>query len=470
MQYAYQARDAAGAMKAGELAAETIAEVAAALRRDGLFPVEIAPRADRPAAGAAPAPLFAPRVKAGEVVHFATQLAVMADAGVPLGQALRDLAAQSGGGGLPPILERVARAVDGGATFSDALARFPKAFDPTFVNLVKAGEASGQLPEMLDRTADRLAADLETRRKLVGAMIYPAAMLTLCLCSVGFLMSFVFPKIMPLFDGRELELPGPTKLLVAVSDSLTNYWPAYLIGAAAAVVGMISVRRSPAGRAAWDRAVLDLPVVGPLLRKVSLSRSLRTLAATVSAGVPMLESLKLAGAVAGNAAFAAGWRAGAEKVAGGTPLNVALGDNALFPPRGAANDEQRRADGQTRPGAGKGRRPLRPRSRRRPGLRDAADRTGDDRADGRRDRHDRPGDAVADLPPQRRRGVKYGSPRREPRRLGPATSNRLGSRLGLPITPPARRPGRPRNISRGRPGRRPKSGRSARIRSPARRR
>ena len=214
MQFAYQARDAAGLLKAGELAAETVAEVAAALRRDGLFPVDIAPRSAAGAAAGGANPglslnLFAPRVRGSEVVQFATQLSVMADAGVPLGQALRDLAAQSDGGGLPPVLRKVAAAVDGGETFSAALARFPRAFDPTFVNLAKAGEASGTLPEMLDRTAARLEIDLETRRKLVGAMIYPAAMLVLCLCSVAFLLTCVFPKILPLFEGRALELPAP---------------------------------------------------------------------------------------------------------------------------------------------------------------------------------------------------------------------------------------------------------------------
>ena len=333
MQFAYQARDAAGVMKAGELAAETLAEAAAALRRDGLFPVDVAPRTAAAARDASPGlALFAPRVKAGEVVQFATQLSVMADAGVPLGQAMRDLAAQSEGGGLPPVLRRVAAAVDGGESLSAALARFPRAFDATFVNLTKAGEASGTLPEMLDRTAGRLEADLETRRKLLGAMIYPAAMLFLCLCSVAFLLAFVFPKILPLFEGRDLELPGPTRLLMAISDSASHHWPYHLAGLAAAAAGVCYLRRSDAGRAAWDRGLLELPVVGPLARKVSLSRSLRTLAATVSAGVPMLESLRLAGAVSGNSAYAAAWRAGADQVAGGTPLNVALAGNSLFPP------------------------------------------------------------------------------------------------------------------------------------------
>ena len=333
MQFAYQARDAGGVMKAGELAAETIAEVAAALRRDGLFPVDIAPRshaAAKPAAGGGLA-LFAPRVKAGEVVHFATQLSVMADAGVPLGQALRDLAGQSEGGAMPTTLRSVAAAVDGGEPFSAALARFPRTFDLTFVNLVKAGEASGTLPKMLERTAERLETDLETRRKLIGAMIYPAAMLFLCLCSVAFLLTFVFPKILPLFEGREIELPGPTKLLMAVSDSLRNHWPYHLAAVLAGAAGVVAVRRSAGGRAAWDRAVLTLPVVGPLCKKVSLARSLRTLAATVSAGVPMLDSLRLAAAVAGNSAFERGWRAAADKVAGGAPLNQAFAGDPLFP-------------------------------------------------------------------------------------------------------------------------------------------
>ena len=173
-----------------------------------------------------------PRVGAGEIAHFATRLAVMADAGVPLGQALRNLADQTDAEKTRVVLEGVAGGVDAGEPLSAALARYPRAFDPTFVNLARAGEACGRLPEMLERTAARLEADLETRRKLVGAMVYPAAMLVLCVGSVAFLLTGVFPKILPLFEGRDVELPGPTRFLIALSSSLTDHWPWYLAGLA----------------------------------------------------------------------------------------------------------------------------------------------------------------------------------------------------------------------------------------------
>ena len=372
----------------------------------------------------------------------------MADAGVPLGQALRDLAEQAGGGGLPPILRQVAVAVDGGETFSAALARFPKAFDATFVNLMKAGEAGGHLPAMLERTAARLETDLETRRKLLGAMIYPIAMLALCLGSVGFLLAFVFPKILPLFEGKGIELPGPTRLLMAVHGSLTDHWPYHLAAVAAAAGGFVWARRSPAGRAAWDRAVLELPIVGPLARKVSLSRSLRTLAATTVAGVPMLDGLKLAGAVAGNATYAAAWRVGAERVAGGTPLNAALagaGPDGLFPPsvlQMLASGERTGKLGVVLDKVGTH---YRQGSCRRVGVHDADGRAADDRRHGRPHRDDCARHAAADLQTQQRcRGEhRLAAPRREPRRVtcslasGPASAidvESLGLRLGLSIT------------------------------------
>ena len=331
MQFAYRARNAAGVLSAGELAAESVAEVAAALRRDGLFPVDIAPRAAAAAAKAAAGGRRGPKLKTAEVVHFATQLSVMAEAGVPLGGALRNLAEQGASPGAATIFESVASGVDGGESFSSALARFPRAFDPTFVNLVKAGEASGTLPQMLERVAGRLESDQETRRKVIGALIYPAAMLTLCLGSCAFLLTSVFPKIMPLFEGKNVELPGPTKVLIVVSDSLTAHWYFYFAGLAAAVGGFLFVRSSPGGRRALDAAVLRLPVVGPLAKKVSLGRSLRTLSATVSAGVPMLDSLKLAAAVAGNSCYAASWRLAADRVAGGRAVSASLTGDPLFP-------------------------------------------------------------------------------------------------------------------------------------------
>ena len=333
MQFTYRARDAAGVLTAGELAGAGAAEVAAALRREGLFPVEIAPhRSAAPARPAAARGPRGPRMKAAEVVHFATQLSVMAEAGVPLGQALRNLAEQSAVPATQAVLASVAGGVEAGESFSAALGRFPRAFDPTFVNLVKAGEASGRLPEMLERTAERLENDLETRRKLLGAMIYPAAMLTLCAGSVVFLLTNIFPKVLPLFEGRDIELPLPTKVLITLSDSLTGDWPYYLAGAGAAAVGVWFGRSSPACRAAKDAAILRLPVLGPLAKKVSLGRSLRTLSATVGAGVPMLDSLKLAAAVAGNGCFERGWRVAADRVAGGRAVSAALADDPLFPP------------------------------------------------------------------------------------------------------------------------------------------
>ena len=342
MNYAYQARDAGGAVRTGRLQAEDFGAAAAALRRDGLFPIDIHPAAE--SAGAKPAAAGGGsgggftlpgtggrRMKPGAVAQFATQLSVMAEAGVPLGQALRNLAEQSSDRGAQAILPAVAAAVDAGERFSAALAKFPKTFDPTFINLVRAGEESGSVPEMLARVAVRLDADLQTRRKLVGAMVYPTAMLLLCLGSCVFLIAFIFPKILPLFEGRDLELPAATKVLIFVSDQATAFGLYYAIGAAAALAGGWYFRSTPAGRAVIHRAVLSVPVVGGLTRKVSLARSLKTLAVTVAAGVPMLDSLKLAAAVAGNVHFARGWAAAADKVAEGTPVHKALAEDKLFP-------------------------------------------------------------------------------------------------------------------------------------------
>ena len=333
MSFTYRARTASGEIRSGVLPCDTAEAAATQLRRDGLFPVAMEPLSADAAAGAGgdgPPPLFS-RVRTGEVVQFAIQLSVMTDAGVPLSPALAGLAQQSENPALVVVLRDLAAGVEAGEDFSTGLARHPKLFDATFLNLVRAGESSGTLALMLERTADRLEREQETRRRVTGAMVYPAAMLTLCVGACVFLLAFIFPKITPLFEGRDIELPLATKLLVAISGSFTGHWPYYAAGLGVAAVGFALLRAKGWGRAAWDETLLRLPVVGPLARRVSLSRSLRTLAVTVNAGVPMLDALRLCGDVAGNAAFRRGWRRAADQVVAGVPIHAALRGNPLFP-------------------------------------------------------------------------------------------------------------------------------------------
>ncbi len=331
MQFSYTARDVAGNARTGTVAAATVAEAAAQLRQDGLFVVSLAEEKVQ-AATAALRLAWRKRIPRSEVIAMTAQLAVMVDAGVPVAQALRGAGAQATNPSMCDLLDRVANYVESGDAVSAAIARFPRSFDRTYVNLVKAGEASGTLGSMLDRLALQMQTEQETRQKVIGALIYPAAMLTMCVGTSTFLLAYVFPKLTPMFAARKIDLPTPTKLLMFISDALTNYWYAFIAFAVLLVAVVVYSRTQVWGRRALDWLWIRVPILGPMLRKVALSRSVRTLATTVNAGVPMLESLKLAGSVADNVWFEEAWANAAEQVTGGRQIHQALEGHPLFPP------------------------------------------------------------------------------------------------------------------------------------------
>jgi type IV pilus assembly protein PilC len=330
MQFAYTARDVAGKPRAGTVAAATISEAASQLRQEGLFVVSLAE--EKAQAARAVVSSWRKRVRRSDIIGITAQLAVMVDAGVPFAQAVRGAGAQAVTPAMNELLDRIAGYVEGGDAVSVALSRFPRSFDKTYVNLIKAGEASGTLGAMLDRLAIQMQTEQETRQKVFGALIYPAAMMAMCISTSTFLLAYVFPKLTPMFSARKIELPLPTKFLMFVSNSLTNYWWAFIAAAVVLVSFILYSRMQPWGRRALDWFWIRIPILGPMLRKVALSRSVRTLATTVNAGVPMLEALRLAGNVANNVWFEEAWAAAALQVTAGRQIHQALEGHPLFPP------------------------------------------------------------------------------------------------------------------------------------------
>ncbi len=329
MRFVYQAKDANGTVRSGELSCDSTEAAAQQLRQQGLYVVSVDAVADN-ARSARPG-LFGRRVTRAEIVDFASQLAVMVDAGVPLSNALEGLAAQSENPTLRSMLENVQSGVQAGEDLSTALGRFPKHFDRAFVNLVRASEASGKLGPMLDRISTQYRNEAETRQRIKGALIYPAVMVVMCLGVMVFLLTYVFPKLMPLFAGREKDIPKPTKVLLVVSQSMTQNWPWY-VGGAILLTGLVVFGvRQKAGRIFIDWLKIYLPPFGSLARKVALSRSLRTLSTTLNAGVPMLEALQLSAAVSNNHFYENCWTNVGEQVTTGRQVHEALQSHSLFP-------------------------------------------------------------------------------------------------------------------------------------------
>ncbi len=325
--FTYTARDIQGTTHSGSVEAETLAMAVRQLKTDGLYPVQLV----ESAVSLQLKPWLTRKPRQADIVSMTSQLAVVVDAGVALSVALEGLASQAVSPALKQMLTTIEERVKSGDDFSTALSEFPRSFDARYINLVKAGEATGHLGPILSRLAEQLQQESETRQRVQGAMMYPAAMLLMCVGACIFLLTYVFPKIAPMFAGRGIELPTATRILLAVSNSLTGYWWAWILGLIAVVAGNTYLLSQEWGQRLRDRLMLQLPILGPLVRKTILARIARTLSATVSAGVPVLPALELAAKVAGNRIFQDAMEDVALHVTSGQSIAQIMATNPVFP-------------------------------------------------------------------------------------------------------------------------------------------
>ncbi len=271
------------------------------------------------------------KVRPDDVIFLTTQLAVMIDTGVPLTEALDSIAEQSDHSGVKAMLTDISDQVKGGTEFSTALESYPKAFGKLFVALMQASEASGTMGDMLIRASDYMRQERETRNRVKGALIYPICMLSFCFLVVIALLIFVLPRFEKIYDGKGATLPAPTRLLLAMSNGLTTYWPVILLGLVTVVGGLWYFARTDAGRVYLDRLRLSVPVFGSMYRKASLARSLRTMATMVTTGVSMLEGLAITARSAGNSIYEKLWNDVGEGVREGSSLSDELAGYDLVP-------------------------------------------------------------------------------------------------------------------------------------------
>jgi type IV pilus assembly protein PilC len=329
-QFAYQVRDSKGATQRGVVAASDPMEASRALRSEGNVVVDITEHLPTAAQGA-PSPGGRRRVNRDDVIVFANQLAVMVDTGVPLAEAMNSIAEQTANEGFQPVLQEISTDIQGGVEFSTALERHPKIFDNLFISMVRASEASGTMGMMLQRVAKYLHAQQGLRRKVKGAMAYPLAMLGFCVLVVVAMLIFILPRFEKIYANKSAALPMATRFLLGLSKAMLGYWPLILLAVAAAVVGAWAYFRTPGGKILLDTARIRVPVMGPMFRKASLARALRTFATMIATGVNVLDALEITAAVAGNVHFSAVWRGLAEQVKAGSSLADEMGGYPLIP-------------------------------------------------------------------------------------------------------------------------------------------
>ncbi|MFM9964121.1 MAG: type II secretion system F family protein [Planctomycetaceae bacterium] len=243
------------------------------------------------------------KVKSKHLCAFTRQLSTLQDAGLPILRSLKILEGQSKPGPLKNSLIGVIEDIESGNTLSEAMSKQPKAFDGLYVNMVKAGEAGGALEVILQRLAEFKERSQSLKRKVQGAMIYPCAVIFVATAIVGFIMYYIIPKFKQIFLGFGTELPGITVLLITLSDVVVTYF--YLFPAIPIGIWLILkiIRKNKTGVFVIDWLVLRIPLMGQILSKSIVARTMRTLGTLVASGVPILEGLTIARDTAGNEVF-----------------------------------------------------------------------------------------------------------------------------------------------------------------------
>jgi type IV pilus assembly protein PilC len=240
------------------------------------------------------------RIKAQDIIMFSVQLANMIDAGLTLINSLQIIADQIENKKLKEVVEEVKRAVEGGSSFSEALAKHPKVFSGLYVDMVKAGETSGRLNTVLNRLAVYVEQQEDLRQQVKNALFYPMILVVVGLAVVVMIVSFVLPKFVEIFRKADVPLPLPTQILHSFGMGLIHFWYVYLLVGWLAVMAVNMYARTSKGGFQVDRLKLRLPVTGPLVRKLIISRFSRTLATLVDSGVPILQSLDVVRGVVAN--------------------------------------------------------------------------------------------------------------------------------------------------------------------------
>ncbi len=275
------------------------------------------------------------RVKTKVLTVFTRQLATLVQAGLPLLRGLRVLEKQERNVNLKKIIGELAVSIEGGSTFSEALAQHPKVFNRLYVNMVKAGELGGVLEVVLKRLSEFMEKAQKIKGKVIAAMFYPCAVMVVAVAIMGVLMVFVIPKFKEIFEGtlgNGRALPGFTQFVLGISEMVQHHIVRTLIIAIALVIVFNMFIRTKFGRKLFDRFKLNMPVLGPVISKVAISRFTRTLGTLVSSGVPILQALTIVKETSGNVIVGQAVASVHESVKEGETITAPLEASNIFPP------------------------------------------------------------------------------------------------------------------------------------------
>jgi type IV pilus assembly protein PilC len=326
--FRYTAKDAAGKTITSNADSKNRDSVIETLRKQGLTIISL----EEDKASQVKTARMAKKVKLDDLVIFSRQLSTMVEAGIPLVNVLDTLSQQSDNKGFSAVIKRIKDDVETGSSFSQALGRHPNIFSTLYINMVKAGESSGMLDDILNRVAVYLEKSSALQRKVKSAMVYPIAVITISIAITVFLLIKVVPTFQGIFDMLGGSLPLPTQILIMISNVLRKWFIFGFIGLTALIIAMARFAKTDKGKIFFDRITLKLPVFGDLVRKVSVAKFSRTLSTLIKSGVPILSSLDIVAKTTGNKIVEAAITKSKIAVREGRNLAQPLSESPVFPP------------------------------------------------------------------------------------------------------------------------------------------
>lgn len=329
--YRYSARTLEGDLVTSTMEAADEAEVTASLRERKFTIISIAPEGKKERRKKVVS-VRKVKIKLDDLVVFSRQLATMVDAGLPMIQTLDTLSKQMENKGFQALIGKIRDDVSTGNNLSEALEKHPTVFSPLYINMVRAGEASGALDDMLDRLADYLEATSALQKKIKSALMYPTAIIVMAMIVTSFLLLKVIPTFKGIFDGLGGTLPGPTLFLLKISEIFRHWFLAVLGAIFLLFLAFHFYIRSEKGKLQFDTILLKLPVFGKLIKKVVVSRFSRTLSTLVKSGISILNALEIVGKTSGNKVVEKAVEAARESIREGEPIAEPLARSGVFPP------------------------------------------------------------------------------------------------------------------------------------------
>jgi general secretion pathway protein F len=331
--FAYRGLTSSGRTVQGVVDADNAKSARVRLRRDGIFPTDVAEEHVQPTSGGGGLSFGrGPRMTPAELALVSRQLSTLLGAGVPVVEALAAVGEQSDRPVVTQVLSHVRDQVTQGSPLADALAGYPAIFPELYVGMVRAGETAGALDLVLERLATYTEAQNRLTSKLRNALAYPILMTIVSTGIVAFLLGFVVPRVTRIFADQKQTLPFLTRLLLGISDAIASSWWLIALVLAGLIAWFLAARRRPAWQLWFDRKLLTLPVIGPIATRIAVARFARTLATLLGNGIPLMAALEVASGVAGNRALAQAIDDARSAIREGQSIAAPLRQSGLVPP------------------------------------------------------------------------------------------------------------------------------------------